>query len=181
MLWLFSLAFRRTIRSRFLADVGEDCLGAVQFVRADRLDDVVGAGPGKIDWLNDNDVAEVLRDLRAGITAGAHVVATGQFSLPGALPKIALTLDPRGDRWGVPSGRAASTHIIKPPIRGLKFHNENELLCLELAQLAGDNTANAFILRVQDQAAIAVERFDRTRRGTEIRRLRQEDLSRHWE
>jgi serine/threonine-protein kinase HipA len=160
-----------------LAYVGEDCPGAVQFVRPDRLDDVMGAGPGKIDWLNEDDIAEVLRDLRAGAAAGVHVVATGQFSLPGALPKIALTLDPRRGRWGVPSGRAASTHIIKPPIRGLKFHNENELLCLELAKLAGNNAANAFILRVQDQAAIAVERFDRKRRGTEILRLHQEDLS----
>jgi serine/threonine-protein kinase HipA len=160
-----------------LAYTGEDCAGAVQLVRPDRLDEVVGAGPGTVNWLSEADVAEALRELSDGTSTGPHAVATGQFSLPGALPKIALTLDPRRNRWGVPSGRAASTHILKPPIRGLKFHNENELLCLELARLSGNRAADAFILRIQDQTAIAVRRFDRERRGATIVRLHQEDLS----
>jgi serine/threonine-protein kinase HipA len=160
-----------------LSFVGEDCSGAVQFVRPDRLDAVTGNGRHNIEWLSDDDFAQTILDLGSGNDIGAHVIATGQFSLPGALNKVALTFDPRRKRWGLPTGRAASTHIIKPPIRGLKFHNENEYLCLELARLAGNEAARGSILRVEGRTAIAVERFDRQRRGTDIVRLHQEDLS----
>ena len=45
---------------------------------------------------------------------------TGQFSLAGAQPKTALLFD--GARWGVPSGRMATTHILKPPIDAFDGH-----------------------------------------------------------
>lgn len=160
-----------------LAFAGEDCPGAVQFVRPERLQDAIGQGRQKIHWLSDDELSQTIRDLGRGSDIGAHVIATGQFSLPGALNKVALTFDPRGNRWGLPSGRAASTHIIKPPIQGLKFHNENEYLSLELARLAGNRAASASILRVEGETAIAVQRFDRQRQGATVVRLHQEDLS----
>jgi len=149
----------------------------VQFVRPERLQDAIGKGRGKIRWLSEDELARTIQDLGRGGEIGAHVIATGQFSLPGALNKVALTFDPRERRWGLPSGRTASTHIIKPPIQGLKFHNENEYLSLELARLAGTRAARASILRVEGQTAIAVERFDREREGANIVRLHQEDFS----
>jgi serine/threonine-protein kinase HipA len=59
----------------------------------------------------------------------------------------------------------------------VKHHNENEHLCLELARAAGYAAATSSILRVEDQVALAVERYDRERRGGVVHRLHQEDIS----
>src|SRR5262249_4178987 len=44
--------FQVSARNPFalMSHVGEDCAGAVQFVRPERLNDVVGQGPSEIDW-----------------------------------------------------------------------------------------------------------------------------------
>jgi HipA-like C-terminal domain len=60
---------------------------------------------------------------------------TGQFSLAGAQPKIALLFE--NDRWGVPSGRTPTTHILKPPTGHFDGHAENEHICLGLARALG--------------------------------------------
>jgi serine/threonine-protein kinase HipA len=159
-----------------LAHIGEDCPGAVQFARPERVTDTQGEGAGTVEWLTDAAVAEILRDLEEE-NQGHPAATAGQFSLPGALAKVALTWNPKTRRWGRPSGRAATTHIIKPPLRGVKFHNENEHLCLELARRTGFPAAASSILRVEDQHAIAVERYDREWRGRIIHRLHQEDIS----
>ncbi|MGH7626204.1 MAG: HipA domain-containing protein [Gemmatimonadaceae bacterium] len=160
-----------------LAQIGEDCPGAVQFARPERVAELEGEGPGLVDELTDHDVAELLRELGTENSHGRPAVNTGQFSLPGALAKVALTWDANAHRWGRPSGRAATTHILKPPLRGVRYHNENEHLCLELARHVGCPAAASSILRVEDQRAIVVERYDRERHGDVIVRLHQEDLS----
>ncbi len=159
-----------------LSHVGEDCPGAVQFARQDRLSAIEGDGAQTIKWLTDRELARILRDLQSS-DPDRSTVNIGQFSLPGALAKIALTWNPKTRRWGRPSGRAATTHIIKPPLRRVKHHNENEHLSLELARAVGCDAASSSILRVEDQVAIAVERYDRERRGAIVRRLHQEDIS----
>jgi serine/threonine-protein kinase HipA len=160
-----------------LAHIGEDCPGAVQFARPERVDQLEGQGPGPVEWLSDHEVAALLRDLATENTRGGPAVSTGQFSLPGALAKTALTWDVINRRWGLPAGRTATTHILKPPLRGVRHHNENEHLCLELARQVGCPAAASSILRVEDQMAIAVERYDRERQGDLIIRVHQEDLS----
>lgn len=159
-----------------LAHIGEDCPGAVQFARLERVADLE-AGTGGVDWLSDADVAAILRDLSAENATGRPESGTGQFSLPGALAKVALTWDPARRRWGRPAGRIATTHILKPPLRGVKYHNENEHLCLALARAVGFPAAASAILRLEDQTAIVVERYDRERQGKIVRRLHQEDIS----
>src|SRR5437868_185884 len=49
-----------------LSHVGEDCPGAVQFARTDRLAAVMGEGPRTIEWLTDHEVADILRELQSG-------------------------------------------------------------------------------------------------------------------
>jgi serine/threonine-protein kinase HipA len=159
-----------------LSHVGEDCPGAVQFARSDRLSAIEGDGAQSVKWLTDIEVAEILRDLQSS-DPDRSTANIGQFSLPGALAKVALTWNPKTRRWGRPSGRAATTHIIKPPLRRVKHHNENEHLCLELARAVGCDAASSSILRVEDQVAIVVERYDRERHGSIVRRLHQEDIS----
>ncbi len=65
--------FQVSARNAFalIANVGEDCAGAAQFVRTERLDAVLGVGPMQVEWLDDADIAERLRLLREDRERGA--------------------------------------------------------------------------------------------------------------
>lgn len=114
--------------------VGEDCAGAVRFVSEDRLDAALSRN-GAVDWLSDADVGKRLRDLKQDATTWLGADFTGRFSLAGAQAKTALLY--QDGRWGVPSGAAATSHILKPAIVGLDDHDLNEHLCLTAARRAG--------------------------------------------
>jgi serine/threonine-protein kinase HipA len=157
-----------------LSHVGEDCAGAVQFVRPDRLDSVIGEGPSAIEWLDDRGISERLRALRSDHAAWRTPRDTGQFSLAGAQPKTALLYE--NGRWGVPSGRAPTTHILKPPTGEFDGHAENEHLCMRLASALGLITAHSEVKWFEDQIAIVIERYDRERTPSGIIRVHQEDL-----
>jgi serine/threonine-protein kinase HipA len=157
-----------------LSHVGEDCAGAAQFIRPDRLDEVLSARGGTVEWLDEKGIAERLRDLRIDHSAWRRPRDTGQFSLPGAQPKTALLLEE--GRWGIPSGRIPTTHIFKPPTGEFEGHAENELFCLLLAQELGLPAANAAIERFDDEVAIVIERYDRLRTERGWVRVHQEDM-----
>ena len=157
-----------------LAAVGEDCPGAIQLVRPDRVDDILQADDRQVEWLTEADIAERLHILRQDRAAWRLARDAGQFSLAGAQPKTALLFD--GQRWGVPSGPTPTTHILKPPIDGLDGHAENEHLCLTLARALGLPAARSEVRSFGDEPAIVVERYDRTRLPGSIRRLHQEDM-----
>ena len=157
-----------------LGAVGEDCPGAIQLVRPDRVDDILQADDQQIEWLTEADIAERLHILRQDQAAWRMARDAGQFSLAGAQPKTALLFD--GQRWGVPSGPTPTTHILKPPIDGLDGHAENEHLCLALARALGLPAARSEVRRFGDESAIIVERYDRTRLPGSIQRLHQEDM-----
>lgn len=157
-----------------IANVGEDCAGAVQFVTPERLDAALTGGHDKIEWLDDDGMAERLRALREDHAAWRLPRDTGQFSLAGAQPKTALLFE--NGRWGVPSGRTPTTHILKPPTGQLDGHAENEHVCLALARAVGLPAASSQVMRFGDEIAIVVERYDRVRAGNEIVRVHQEDV-----
>ena len=113
---------------RLISNVGEDCAGAVQFVRPDRLESIrIAPAAREIEWLTEDGIAERLRILRTDHSAWRAAADTGQFSLAGAQPKTALLFQ-RG-RWGIPSGRTPTTHILKPPTGDWDGHAENEHFC----------------------------------------------------
>ncbi|MGE3712133.1 MAG: HipA N-terminal domain-containing protein, partial [Hyphomicrobiaceae bacterium] len=58
--------FQVSARNAFalISQVGEDCAGAAQFVRQDRLKAVLEGEKGEIEWLDDKDVASRLKSLR---------------------------------------------------------------------------------------------------------------------
>lgn len=156
-----------------LAAVGEDCAGAVQFVRPDRIRAV---DDEDVEWLTEDDVGAMLRDLRTdpytwqqpGVSRGGH------FSLAGAQVKFALLFE--GGRWGRPSGRIPTTHIVKPGIDGVLDHEVNEHLCLGLAARLGLPAAASEIHRFGDERAVVVRRYDRRRGGATWSRVHQEDM-----
>ena len=157
-----------------IANVGEDCAGAVQFVPEERLDAVLGGADDPVEWLDDADVAARLHALRDDHAAWRMPRDTGQFSLAGAQPKTALLFE--NGRWGIPSGRTPTTHILKPPTGQFDGHAENEHICLGLARALGLPTASSRVMRFADEIAIVVERYDRVRAGNEIVRVHQEDM-----
>ncbi len=157
-----------------ISHVGEDCAGAVQFVTPERLDDLLGAPPAETEWIGESDIGERLRALKSDASAWRQPRDAGQFSLAGAQPKTALLFD--GARWGVPSGRTPTTHILKPPTSGLDGHAENEHLCLALARALGMPVARSEVRRFGEETAIVVERYDRVRETDAVRRVHQEDM-----
>jgi len=160
---------------RLIANVGEDCAGAVQFVRPDRMESLrTEPAAREIAWLTEDDIAERLRALRADHSAWRAASDTGQFSLAGAQPKTALLLE-RG-RWGIPSGRTPTTHILKPPTGEWDGHAENEHFCLRLARASGLVVPNSSVRRVGDEIAIVIERYDRVLSRGERIRVHQEDM-----
>jgi len=168
--------FHVSARNAFalIACVGEDCAGAVQFVRPERLEAILGQAPPPIEWLDDAAIAQRLRALREDHSAWRIPRDTGQFSLAGAQPKTALLFD--NNRWGVPSGRVPTTHILKPPTGEFDGHAENEHFCLELGRALGLPVVDSRIMRFQDEVAIVVERYDRVRTAAGLRRVHQEDI-----
>ena len=157
-----------------LGAVGEDCPGAVQMVRPERVDEILRDDDPQVEWLTEAEVAERLRILRKDQSAWRVARDTGQFSLSGAQPKTAFLFD--GQRWGVPFGPTPTTHILKPPTDGFDGHAENEHLCLTLAKALGLSAARSQVRRFEDEVAIVVERYDRVRLDGSIRRLHQEDM-----
>ena len=168
--------FQVSARSAFalISHVGEDCAGAVQFVTPDRLEALKGGKDDQVEWLDEPAIAERLQTLREDPAAWRLPRDAGQFSLAGAQPKTALLL--QNGRWGIPSGRIPTTHILKPPTGHFDGHAENEHICLNLAGSLGLPVAETRVMRFEKEIAIVIERYDRQPSGNNIIRVHQEDI-----
>lgn len=158
-----------------LAVAGEDCPGAIQLVHPERVADVLQDDREHVEWLSEEDMETRLRILGEQKSAWRLADDIGRFSLAGYQPKTALLFD--GQRWGVPSGRTPTTHILKPPNAHYPGLVENEHLCLKLASDLGLAVPVSEVQTFGREKAIVVTRYDRRPRpdGT-IRRLHQEDF-----
>jgi len=157
-----------------ISNVGEDCAGAVQFATPERVALIQSGAADRIDWLTTKDIGERLRVLREDYALWRLPRDTGQFSLAGAQPKTAFLF--QNNRWGIPSGRIPTTHILKPPTGQFTGHAENEHICLALARACGLPTAISRVLHFDSEIAIVVERYDRVPSGNQILRVHQEDI-----
>lgn len=152
-----------------LAHIGKDCPGAIQIV-TDHPYTEFGYEP-----LTEADVEERLRTLREDETAWRKPSDKGQFSLAGAQRKTALFFD--GSNWSVPTGRAATTHILKPPIPGFEAQEINECFCLWLSTSLNLITTECNVMQFGEESAIVITRFDRhTDENGLLRRIHMEDL-----
>jgi serine/threonine-protein kinase HipA len=160
-----------------LSQVGEDCAGAVQFVREDRLHEVQAAAGGapQVEWLEETQLERRIQHLAQDTSAARETATEGQFSLSGAQAKTALYFDSKLQRWGVPRGRTPTTHILKPIPNEFDAFDLNEHFCLMLARrvdLAAASTESVVIGGVR---TLIAERYDRIRRGGRWQRIHQED------
>ncbi len=150
--------------------IGLDCAGAVQF--APRSDGWPSARDSGVAWADENDIAEWLTRIRDDWDDWDGPRGAGRFSLGGAQAKCAVRRD--GQRWGIPYGDTATTHILKPGVMSLPDADVVEHLCMETARLLGMDTARTALVRFAGQRTLVVERYDR--HGSDARRLHQEDL-----
>jgi serine/threonine-protein kinase HipA len=160
-----------------LAAIGRDCAGALQLLLA-------GADPGKagaIDTrpVDDKEIAEIVSNL-ARNPLGIGPDQEFRISLAGAQEKTALLY--WKDKWHVPHGTTATTHILKPQIghlpNSIDLTNsvENEHFCLELVGALGLPAAKSKIIDFAGKRVLAIERFDRTwTKDGRLLRLPQED------
>jgi serine/threonine-protein kinase HipA len=185
-----SESIRKRIQDRFatsstgafdlLAEIGLDCVGAIQLLP-------VGQEPGEIRRIEGTPVSndEIQRLLDDTISSGRyrHDEEDFRISIAGAQEKTAL-LKHQG-QWMRPHGATPTTHILKLPIRragdsGIDMSSsiENEWLCSQLIQAYGINVASSEILNFGNRKVLAVKRFDRkiSNDQTWIMRLPQEDF-----
>ena len=160
-----------------LAYVGEDCAGAVQFVREERIDEVLASQKEapKIDWLTEPELERRIRHLTQDAGATRENAAEGQFSLSGAQVKTALYFDRKRQRWGIPRGRTPTTHILKPVANNFDGFAENEHFCLTLARRMGLAAARTEWRPIGGIPTLIAERYDRLEVDGRWHRIHQED------
>jgi serine/threonine-protein kinase HipA len=160
-----------------LSHVGEDCAGAVQFIRDERLEELLAEGlkPPQVEWLSDEEVAARMRHLTRDSGAARESVAEGQFSLSGAQAKTAYFYDSAAKRWGIPRGRTPTTHILKPVANDFDGFAENEHFCLALARSAGLSSARTEWHTFGGIPTLVAERYDRVQGPDGWHRVHQED------
>jgi len=78
---------------------------------------------------------------------------------------------------GLPTGRNATTHIVKPALPYLADQDVNEHLCLRAARKLGLRVAHSEIMQFGNERAIVLRRYDRAQRPDgEVLRIHQEDF-----
>ena len=160
-----------------LAAVGRDCVGALQFLPDGEEPGPAGGISGRP--LSDEEIAGILSDLKR-TPLGVDASPEFRISLAGAQEKTALLY--WKNRWQVPHGTTATTHILKPEIgrlpNGIDLTQsiENEYLCMRLMTAFGLPAAKTQIVEFSGKRALVIERFDRrpTSDGR-LLRLPQED------
>lgn len=156
-----------------LSKIGFDCAGAVSLtdssepLRESALYSLEGHP------LSEKELHNHLEQLpKRPLFAGVDGV---RISLAGVQDKAALCLI--DNKLCVPSPDVPTTHILKPPVRGLDDSVENEYLCMSLAKKAGLKTAEVQLQKAGDINYLLIERFDRHfEPGSKIKRIHQEDF-----
>lgn len=172
---LFQVSPRSAIS--LLAYVGEDCAGAVQFVREERLEAVLDSSrrAPAVQWLDEGELVRRIRHLAADSGAVRESAQEGQFSLSGAQAKTAFFYDSGRDRYGIPQGRTPTTHILKPVGNDFDGFAENEHFCLELARRVGLPSARTHWRVIGEVPTLIAERYDRVVLDGRWVRIHQED------
>jgi serine/threonine-protein kinase HipA len=161
-----------------LAAIGRDCVGAMQFMRVEDVDEG-DTTTVKGEPITEAAIETLLRGLPQA-PLGLSRDEAFRISVAGAQEKTAL-LRHKG-RWWKPAGTTPTTHIFKKQIgrllNGLDLSDsvENEFYCLKLAAAFGLPVAKSEMHTFGDTKALVIERFDRLwTKDKRLLRLPQED------
>lgn len=147
-----------------LAEIGRDCVGALQLMREDQSPRDVRRIT--VEPLSVAGVADLLsRSLGEPLDREQGEDVAFRISLAGAQEKTALLY--RDGAWQRPTQTTPTTHILKLPLgvspQGIDLSSsvENEWLCSQIAKAYGLPVANCWIEVFADYKVLVVERFDR--------------------
>lgn len=181
---------RERLRQRFgarstrsfdlLAEIGRDCIGAIQILPEGAARPDVRRIDG--DRLNEAGIERELDNALAGNAPGRTGGEKIRISLAGAQEKTALLRV--GRRWMRPAGATPTTHILKLPLGvfpqgiDMSLSVENEWLCAQVLRAYAIPVANCSIERFGRYKVLVVERFDRQFAADRrwIMRIPQEDF-----
>ncbi len=161
---------------RLLQRMGLDCPGAVQVCSDMEVSPHMLAEEALLP-LSEHEVAMRLAEIREDAAAawtGASAFE-GHWSLGGCQAKLALRYE--GGQWCECQGAAATTHILKPGVSGLKHQALVEYLSMKTAAAVGLPVARVSYRFFESEPAIIVERYDRRRdENASVMRVHQEDF-----
>lgn len=164
-----------------LEGLGSECLGAIRITPARIKEE-----EPHYEKLSDEQVIALARE---GATTSAQIVTKAHLSLTGASGKVGLYYHGSDDTWFLPTGTAASTHIVKQSHVRLNQIVANEQLTLMTAKRCGLDVPESFIVSCgtdnEEEVLFATKRYDRSISGDSRRvdglalpsRLHQEDFA----
>ena len=151
-----------------LEAIGGECAGAVSLFPEGTV------FPIQSDYkkLNDDALNQLIAELPTQpMMAGEQNI---RLSLAGAQNKLPVFY--KDHEISIPTGIAASSHILKPPIKHYPNTVENEYFCMQLAKRIGLNVPETQILH-KAVPLYLITRYDRIRnKQGELIRLSQEDF-----
>jgi len=173
---------RSTSPFDLLAELGRDCVGAIQLLPPEETPTDINTISCKP--LSEKGVADILRKTVSSNHLG-HDETDGELriSLAGAQEKTALLW--HNNQWCEPIGSTPTTHIFKLPLglvgdmkADMKESVENEWLCSKIVAAFGLPVAHCDLGQFEDKKVLIVERFDRKYSSDKswIIRLPQEDM-----
>jgi len=140
-----------------LEKLGTECLGAIRIYREEEE-------PVEIEY--EPLTMEQVKELAAeGATKSTEMLMETHLSLTGASGKVGLYFDESNEKWYLPKGKAASTHIVKQSHVRLQQIVLNEQLCMLTAKKIGIEVPESFIVDLghgeEDRVLYATKRYDR--------------------
>lgn len=157
-----------------LAELGQDCPGAVSFLPA-------GQTPrpsegGSLSWLDEDELAELVKPPPPRLFAADS--PRMRFALPGLRHKLSLVRDEDGGRWAWPEAGVPSTHVVKPETGEYPEYVANEMFCMAVCRQVGLPVAKAAVEEIGGRACLVSPRYDRVvgDGGVDARRLHCESF-----
>lgn len=158
-----------------LAEIGEDCAGAVSFLAPG--EEPRPLDPEAIAWLEEDELAAAVRRPAPGLAGerGRHP----RFVLPGQRHKLALVRDEASGRWAWPRAGLPSTHVVKPETGEYPQYVANEMFCMTVCRQVGLPVAKATVEEIGGRRCLVSPRYDRVLGDCplDVRRLHCESFS----
>ncbi len=154
-----------------LSCMGLDCPGAIQFCLPER--EAILDRPEELVPLTDEQIAQRLVP-PSGRQEDTWFREAERWSLGGNQSKFALRFE--GGKWYECRGAAATTHILKPGIEGMRLEALDEYLTMRIARACGLPSEQVQYRTFCDVPAIIATRYDRQVGPNGVTRIHQEDL-----
>ena len=154
-----------------LSHMGLDCPGAVQFC-PHGMEQLLDR-PEELEPLSEEQIAERLAP-SSNRQEDTWFRTAERWSLGGNQSKFALRL--ADGVWYECHGAAATTHILKPGIEGMRLEALDEYLTMRIARACGIPSEQVDYRLFCGVPAIVVTRYDRRMTPVGVARVHQEDL-----